>query len=236
MARLGQVIGRHLRHAGQRRAFVRHRLAGARDDIARLDEGFVAVAALGHQLARQHAELVDVELVVREQHEVLEVVRAGGRIVRQPVQRIVDALRGKRRQRHRLAWQRLVGAVGDVVVGAVEVGHVEQVAKRPVDAVGHRGVDMGSFEEGEMHRNRRLGFADGHRNAVIAHQQAQLLMQVGREQIRPRDRRRVVPGRRHVPVGEAGVDLVVGRGRHADLRVEGTITAVLVLAGRQRIE
>ena len=138
MPGLGQVIGRHLRHARRRRAFLRRAFAGRRDDVAGLDEGSVAAAALGHQLARMDAELVDVELVVGEQHEVLEMVRAGRRVVRQPVQRIVDALRGERRQRQRLAGHRLERAVGDVVVGAVEVRHVEHVAERPLDAVGHR--------------------------------------------------------------------------------------------------
>ena len=131
-----------------------------------------------------HAELVDVELVVGEQHEVLEMVRAGRRVVRQPVQRIVDPLRGERRQRQRLAGDRLERAVGDVVVGAVEIRHVEHVAQRPLDAVGHGRVDIGAFEEGEVQRDRRRRFRHRDRHAVIADEQPELVEQVAFEQIR----------------------------------------------------
>ncbi len=53
-------------------------------------------------MAEAH-EFVDVELVVREQHEVLEVLGRGAGVVAQPVQRVVDPRRGEQRQRLRLA-------------------------------------------------------------------------------------------------------------------------------------
>ena len=118
-------------------------------------------------------ELVDVELVVGEQHEVLEMLRRRRRIVRQPVQRIVDALGGERRQRPCFAGCHFECAVGDLVVGAVKIGHVEQVADRPLDALGGGAIDMGAFEEGEMQRDRRGRFRNRHRHAVIAHDQPQ---------------------------------------------------------------
>ena len=130
-------------------------VAGRGGQVARLDELAVAAAALGHQVAGVDAELVDVELVVGEQHEVLEMLRRGRGVVRQPVQRIVDALRGERRQRPRLARRRLECAVGDLVVRAVEIRHVEQVAERPIAACRRPAVDMRALEEGEMQRDRR---------------------------------------------------------------------------------
>ena len=106
------------------------REAGAhRDDVAGLDERVVHRVGLGHLAVAQRDELVDVELVVREQHEVLEVVGRGAGVVAQPVQRVVDARRGEQRQRQRVGRAGLVGAVGDAVVHRGEVGQVEQVAQ-----------------------------------------------------------------------------------------------------------
>ena len=99
-------------------------------EIARLDEGFVVGVALGHVLLGEAAELVDVEAVVREDHEVLEMVGVGAGVVAEPVQRIVDARRGEMRQRVGPARRRHEGAVGDLVVGVLQVRHVEQVAQR----------------------------------------------------------------------------------------------------------
>ena len=234
MALAGEVVGRHLRQAQRQRADGR-RLAGAGDDVARLDEGVVSAAAGLHQRARMGAELVDVELVVGEQHEVLEEMRAGRRVVRQPVQRIVDALGGEGGERHRLAGRHLEGAVDDVVVGAGQVRHVEQVAQRPLDARGHRRLDIAAFEEGEMQRDRRLRLAHGHRHAVVADQEAQLLGQVAVEQIGPGDGGGVAAGLGHVAIGEARVDLREGGRRHRDFRVEGAIAPLPVAALGQRL-
>src|SRR5450631_1551607 len=100
------------------------------DDIARFDEFGIAVAALRHQVSGVSTELVDVELVVGEQYEVLKVAWAGGRVVRQAMQRIVDALCSELRQRPRSAHRRFVCAVGDLIVGSVKVWNVEQVSNR----------------------------------------------------------------------------------------------------------
>jgi hypothetical protein len=61
------------------------------DHIAGLDEGFGAGAACGHVLVAQVPESIDIELVVREDHKVLEVLRVSAGVVEKPVQRIVDA-------------------------------------------------------------------------------------------------------------------------------------------------
>ena len=78
------------------------------DHVARLDEGVVVAAArrAGHGLVAEADELVDVELVVGEQHEVLEVLGVGAGVVAQAVQRVVDARRGEQRERLRLAGAR----------------------------------------------------------------------------------------------------------------------------------
>ena len=231
MARFLQVIGRHLRQARRRRALVRRAGPGLCHHIARLDEFAVAATALLHQAAGARDELVDVELVVGEQHVVLEMLRAGRRVMRHAVQRIVDALRRERSQRPRLAERHLEGAVGDLVVGAVEVRHVEQVADRPLDALGSRAVDIGAFQEGEMQRDRRCRFRHRHLDAVIAHDEPKLLDEVVLEQLRLRDGGGKMSRRWHMAVGLTRVDLGErGRG-DADLRIEGPVALALVAAG-----
>ena len=98
-------------------------------------------------MAEAH-ELVDVELVVGEQHEVLEMLGPGTGVVAQAVQRVVDPRRGEQRQRLRLAGRGLVGAVGDAVVHRAEVGQVEQVAQQQA-ALGVRLPSMWSFSANE---------------------------------------------------------------------------------------
>ena len=216
-------------------AFVGPAFASARHHVAGLDEGLVAAAALRHQVAGVEAELVDIELVVGEKDEVLEMLRACRRVVGEPVQRIVGALRRERGQRRRFPRRRLVGAVGDQVVGGVEVRHVEHVADRPLQDVGDRAVDMRPLEEGEVERDRRFGLAHRHRHAVVAHDETELFGQVGPEQVGPRDRRRIVAGRIHVAVGVARVDLREGWRQDTDLGIVGAVALVLGSA-RKRAE
>ena len=93
VARADEVEGRHLRRAPDR-------CAGAPvpgdDGVAGLDEGGVAGGGVGDGLERELDELVHVELVVGEQHVVLEVRGARRGVVGEPQQRIVDALGGER--------------------------------------------------------------------------------------------------------------------------------------------
>ena len=231
MVRPLQMIGGHLRQPSRRGAFAEQRRARPGDDIARLDEFGITLATLRHQLARHRAELVDVELVVGEEDKILEMLRAGRRVMRQPVQGIVDALGGEGRQRARVAQRHLEGAVGDLIVGAVEVRHVEQVTDRPADALGGGTVDIGSFQEGEMQRDRRLRFRNDHRHAVIAHDQPELFGQVAFEQMRLGDGGRELPRRRQMAVGLARVDLGERVGDDADLRIEGAVALVVAAAG-----
>ena len=52
-----------------------------------------------HVLVAQAREDIDIELVVRENHEVLEVLRIGTGVVVKAVQRIVDARGARQRAR-----------------------------------------------------------------------------------------------------------------------------------------
>jgi hypothetical protein len=104
-ARSGAPGGRPASAAGaarRRSALGSARSRRARDHVARLDEGGVLAGRRGrHQLVAQLDELVDVELVVGEQHEVLEVLGRRAGVVAQPVQRVVHPRRGEQRQRLR---------------------------------------------------------------------------------------------------------------------------------------
>ncbi len=128
-------------------------------------------------------ELVDVELVVGEQYEVLKVAWAGGRVVRQAMQRIVDALCSELRQRPRPAHRRFVCAVGDLIVGSVKIWNVEQVSDRPLDVLGRGAVDVGTFEKSKMQWDGRFRFRYNDRNAMVAHDQTKLLDEIGFEQV-----------------------------------------------------
>ena len=201
VVRLFEMIGRHLWQARRRGARRGVAVAGQSDEVARFDERGVAAASVRHQGAGAGAELVDVELVVGEQHEILEMLRAGRRVMRHAMQRIIDALRGERRQRPRFAQSHFERAVGDLVVRAIEIRHVEQVADRPLDALGRGGVDIGAFEKGEVERDRGFRFRHRHHNAVIAHDEPQLFRQIGFEQVGARDRGGEVARGRHMAVG-----------------------------------
>ena len=86
VTRFDQMIGRHLRHAQGRGAHFRRGLARFGDQIARLHECRVSATAIRHQFAGMEAELIDVELVVREQDEVLKMLRACRGVVRQAME------------------------------------------------------------------------------------------------------------------------------------------------------
>ena len=145
-----QVISRHLWQPRQLARLGRAAFAAPGDAVAGFHQHLVIPVAAGHQGASAGAELVDVELVVREQHEVLEMRGRGRRVVLQPVQRVVHALRGEGRQRLGLAVLAAPGTVDDGVVGHGQVGHVEQVAQRALERFQVLALDVGAFREGEM--------------------------------------------------------------------------------------
>jgi hypothetical protein len=95
-----------------------------------------------HQGPAQAHEFVDVELVVGEQHEVLEGLGRRAGVVAQPMQRVVDPWRGEQRQRRGLAARRFVGAVGDAVVHFGQIGQVEEIAQALLAGGIERGFDV----------------------------------------------------------------------------------------------
>ena len=197
-ARLHQMKGRHLRHALRRRAGGNGIAeAGiARDHVARLDEGLVVRIAARHAFAADARKGFDIELVVGEDHEVLEVLRIGPRVVVEPVQRIVDPGGAEHGERMRRAGRPRQRAVDDRVVHGGEVGRIEQVAQRPV-ARGNarRNIDVASI--GKVNRDRLVELADLDRHAVVLDQEPDLLGKIVAEEIGPRHRRLVHAGAGH---------------------------------------
>ena len=92
-------------------------------------------------MAQAH-EFVDVELVVGEQHIVLEPFGRRAGVVAQAVQRIVDAWRGEQRQRMGLAGPGLVRAVGNAVVHRRQVRQVKHIAHQIAPGLAHVAFDV----------------------------------------------------------------------------------------------
>ncbi len=135
-----QVVARHLWQArrclAERVHVLRRQAHTARDHVAGLDKGDVFAAWVLHFGATQCDELVDVELVIGEQHVVLKPARRGAGVVAQALQRIVDARRGEQRQRPGLRGCGLVRAIGNPVVHGGQVGQVKHLA--------HQGLALGA--------------------------------------------------------------------------------------------
>ncbi|MNK95761.1 hypothetical protein D3C87_1160150 [compost metagenome] len=213
-----EVVGRHLRQRARAGGVVGFAVAKVLGHVARFDEAHVAVAAIaGHQRAAQRHELIDITLIVREQDKALEVLRRRAGVVVEPLQGQVHALRGEQRERPGLARRGLVGAVGDGVVDAAQLGQHEggfQLARLGVADVGGRGFDH------ERQRDWTARQANHHRHAVIAHQALDLVAVVVAQQVRPRDRGAVDAGvgyrtPRRAAVGHHGFEV----DRDAEVRV-----------------
>ena len=84
--------------------------------VARTDKARIAAGLIGQHSATIGFKLAHIKLVICEENMVLEVLWRCGRIMRQPRQRIIDALRRKRRQWSRHPFGRLVSSIYDVVV------------------------------------------------------------------------------------------------------------------------
>ena len=176
------------------------------DDVARFDESDVLAVLVGHGLAPQSHELVDVELVVGEQHEVLEPLRRGAGVVAQPVQRIVDPGRGEQRRAAAASpGCSDEGAVGDAVVHGAQVGQIEHVAHQRAPLHTHRAFDVVVLGEREMDRDRLRAGPDFDLDLVVFQQQPELLAVVTMEQIGPSERRLVAARPGHETVAQPRV-------------------------------
>ena len=177
-------------------------------------------------------ELVDIELVVREEDEVLEMLRVGAGVVAQAMQRVVDPRRGEERERIGLARAGHEGAVGDAVVHGAEIGQVEQVAQQQAPLGAQAALDVVVLGEREVHRDRLHARADLERDAVVLQQQPELLEVVAREQVRPGQRGLVRSRAGDEAVAEPRVGAREGVGVHANERIAGAHVA----GGRRAVD
>ena len=143
-----QMIGRHLRHARRRRAG-RDRLAKAGiagDHVARLDKRVIAWITVLHARAADAGKRIDVELIVGEDHEVLEMLGIGPGVVIEPVQGIIDARGTKQGEWRGRARSGDVRAIGNRIVHGAKIGDVEHSrAAAASDAAVSRGAALASL-------------------------------------------------------------------------------------------
>ncbi len=239
VTRQDEVIRRHLRQSGGGLSLGSRRALGggpAGDDVAGFDEGGVGRVVVGrrrgglvHQGMGHAHELIDVELVVGEQHEVLEVFGRGAGVVLQAVQRVVDARSGKQGQRHGLVVWRVVGAVGNAVVHRGQIGQIENIAQLLALLDAEMAFDMRLTRKAEMQRNWLFTHPDFQRNAVVGQQQLELGEQIVSEQIRPGEGGFVNAGSGNKPVSQARVRVRDAVDAHPHHRIASPHAA-----GRQR--
>jgi len=237
-----QVVGRHLRQARRCGAEVvaqqRRQALAARDHVARLDKRDVVLRArfTGHGLVPEPHELVDVELVVREQHEVLKVLRRSAGVVPQAMQRVVDPRRGEQRQRMRFARAGLTRAVGDAVVHRVEVRQVETVAHQQAALGCQAAFDVVVVGERKVHRDGLRARSHFERHVVVFQQQTELFEVVAREQFGPRQRGLVGAGAGDETVAQARVGTRDRVGAHTHERIAGAHVLGHAVARDERLQ
>ena len=181
------------------------------------DEGRVAVVA--DELAGDADELVDIALVVGQQHEILEVLRQGAGVVLQTRERVVDALGREEREGPRLAGAMLQRAVGDGIVGGAEIGEREMILQRAQPFLAD--VDDALLDD-EGERDAPVADADIDRNLVVLEDVADLGPVVAVEEVRPGDGGAVDARLEQNAVGEAGIDMEIGAADgDADIGIEG---------------
>src|SRR5215813_7347692 len=96
--------GRHLGHAlDSYSGRTSTQALVARDHITGLDKSVIARLSGSHPLLAELREGIDIELIIREDHEILEMLRISTGVVVKPVQRIVDTCRTKHGERARRA-------------------------------------------------------------------------------------------------------------------------------------
>ncbi len=218
-----EMIGRHLRQA--RRAGAGHRAVGIQPaigchQVARLDEGGIALGPVGHHLQPHADEFVDIELIVGEQDEILEMIGAGRRVMLEALHRQIDARGGEQGQRQASRGMARIGPVGNRIVHAGQIRQVEEVAEHRLLAGIQRRLDETFPRQGEMNRDRPRGQPDRQRPAVILEKQLELFAIIIAEQVGPRQGGAIGAGRRDEPIGQAAVELRRGAAGHLDVRVE----------------
>ncbi len=115
----------------------------------------------------------------------------GAGVVIEPLQRQVHALAGEHRERPGFARHRLVGAVGDGVVDAAQLGQHERGLE--LARLGVADVGGGGFDD-KRQRDRPTAHADHHGHAVVAYQALDLVAVIVGQQFGAGDRGAVDPG------------------------------------------
>src|SRR6516165_9841394 len=175
----GRHLGRALRGCASRPWIAEPRIAC--DDVAWLDENVTVRITRPHALATHERKRIGIELVIGQNHEILEVLRIGARVMVQTMQRIIDASCAKKGKRHWRPWRRPQSAVDDSIIHCREIWRVEEITQRSVK--GSRDVDVSWI--GEVNRNRLVRFADLNCNSVILNEQPNLLCQISVEEVGP---------------------------------------------------
>ena len=230
-----QVVGGHLGEALDAVGVVRRRHAEVVLRVAGLDKADVPfVVAVFHELAAEGGKLIDVALVVGEQHEALEVLRVRGGVVVQALQGQVDTLGCEHRQRLRFITNRAVCAVGDGIVDLRKVGQRKCAAQRA--RLFGRNVHGGSLHH-ERQRNRPVAYAH-HDGAVVIVQEAfDLHAVVVTEEVRARERRAVHARIRHcAPCRPRVAHQRFWVDGDAEIRIAGGQVFAAVLAARKGVE
>jgi len=225
--RAQQMVAGHLRQAQRLRAIFVARLGrqsdAAGDHVAGLDKGDVVAGRVLHGGAAQAHELVDVELVVGEQHEILEVLGRRAGVVAQPMQRVVDPRRREQGQGLRLAGAGLEGPVGNAVIHGGQVGQVEHVAHLLAPVRAQVAFDVVMLGEREVHRDRLVTDTDLQFDLVVLQQQRELLQVVIAKQVRTGERGLELPRPGHEAIAQArtvgAAAAQHGIGLHAHVRV-----------------
>jgi RNase P protein component len=174
-----QVVAGHLRQPQRLGtefvARLRVQADTAGHHIAGFDKCNIFAVTVLHRGAAQAYKLIDIELVVGEQHEVLEVLRRGSRVVAQPVQRVVDPRRGEQGQRFGVAITRFVCAVGDAVVHRGQVRQVERVAHQLAPFDTQAAFDMVVLGKRKMYRYRLVAGSNFQLDPMVVQQQRELI-------------------------------------------------------------
>ncbi len=194
--------------------------------VAGADKTDIARVRIRQHFARVGFELRDIELVVGEQHMVLEMLGIGGGVMRQARQRIIDALGGEQGQRANPIGG-MIGAIHDIIVGGRQIRHIKDITQhktsRPFLGDGH----IGASGYGKMHRDWRGRDTNFHGLVVIADQQGDLLFQIMQKQIRPGDCAGIGSRRGDMTKAEPAIHLRIRRGHKADLGVIGAISCAI---------
>ncbi len=153
LARPLKVVRRHLRQFRRR---VQGGIGVGDDLVAGAHKSLIPAVRVRNGTAREGLELVHIKLVVGEQHMVLEMLWIRRGVMRQPRERIVHPLRGKRRQGPCAIVVQKPKAVHDVIVGGRQIRHVEDIAQHKIQNAFLRHRQIVGPREGEMHRHRHL--------------------------------------------------------------------------------